>query len=65
MVSSARHLETWQRARGWALWKALITLVEFRHTDARKADEARCVITVDGGDPIYPITTPTLPVERV
>ena len=30
---------TWRRARGWALWKALITLVEDR-TGTRPADEA-------------------------
>jgi aminoglycoside phosphotransferase (APT) family kinase protein len=35
---------TWARGRGWALWKALITLVEHRHTNAAKAEEARRVI---------------------
>jgi len=35
---------TWQRARGWALWKALITLREHLHTDSLKAKTARRVI---------------------
>lgn len=35
---------TWARGRGWALWKALITLVEYIHTDPAKAEEARRVI---------------------
>jgi aminoglycoside phosphotransferase (APT) family kinase protein len=35
---------TWARGRGWALWKALITLVEYMHTDPAKAEEARRVI---------------------
>jgi aminoglycoside phosphotransferase (APT) family kinase protein len=34
----------WARGRGWALWKALITLAEYMHTDALKAEEARRVI---------------------
>jgi aminoglycoside phosphotransferase (APT) family kinase protein len=36
---------TWARARGWALWKALITLVEYLHTDVQKANAARHVIS--------------------
>jgi aminoglycoside phosphotransferase (APT) family kinase protein len=35
---------TWQRARGWALWKALITLAQFRDTNLIKAEIARQVI---------------------
>lgn len=35
---------TWQRGKGWALWKAAITLVEARVTDATKAEDARRVI---------------------
>lgn len=35
---------TWARARGWALWKALITLVEHIETDANKSKHARNVI---------------------
>ena len=35
---------TWARGRGWALWKALITLAYYMHTDPRKAAEARRVI---------------------
>lgn len=35
---------TWARGRGWALWKALITLAEYRSTDAAKASEACRVI---------------------
>ena len=34
----------WARGRGWALWKALITLVEFMYTNPLKAREARRVI---------------------
>jgi aminoglycoside phosphotransferase (APT) family kinase protein len=34
----------WVRGRGWALWKALITLVQYAHTDPLKAKEARRVI---------------------
>ena len=36
--------DTWARARGWALWKALITLAESLHTDALKAQAARRVV---------------------
>ena len=35
---------TWQRARGWALWKALITLLEERQTHAPTADSTRTLI---------------------
>jgi aminoglycoside phosphotransferase (APT) family kinase protein len=35
---------TWERGRGWALWKALITLAEYIHTDSFKANTARRVI---------------------
>ena len=35
---------TWARARGWALWKALITLVDALGTDARQAAAQRHVI---------------------
>ena len=35
---------TWARGRGWALWKALITLVELLPKDPVRADEARRVI---------------------
>jgi aminoglycoside phosphotransferase (APT) family kinase protein len=31
---------TWARGRGWALWKALITLAEYRTSDIAKAAEA-------------------------
>jgi aminoglycoside phosphotransferase (APT) family kinase protein len=34
----------WARGRGWALWKALITLAEYLDTDPAKAAEARRVI---------------------
>ncbi len=34
----------WARGRGWALWKALITLAEYLNTDPAKAVEARRVI---------------------
>lgn len=35
---------TWARGRGWALWKTLITLVEYRATNLGKAEEARRVL---------------------
>lgn len=35
---------TWVRGRGWALWKALISLAEYKNTNASKAQEARWVI---------------------
>ena len=35
---------TWARGRGWALWKALITLVEHIHTNPLEAGKARRVI---------------------
>ncbi|WP_105381795.1 aminoglycoside phosphotransferase family protein [Neorhizobium alkalisoli] len=30
--------QTWERARGWCLWKALITIAAHRHEDREKAD---------------------------
>ena len=42
--SFALDSATWGRARGWALWKALITLVEYIETDANKSKHARYVI---------------------
>lgn len=35
---------TWQRARGWALWKALITLVDGKKTHAPTADRTRALV---------------------
>ena len=35
---------TWARGRGWALWKALITLVQHKNTNALEAEKARHVI---------------------
>jgi aminoglycoside phosphotransferase (APT) family kinase protein len=35
---------TWARGRGWALWKALITLAGYITTDPAKAGEARRII---------------------
>lgn len=35
---------TWDRARGWALWKALISLVEYRQSDLGKAAGDRSLI---------------------
>jgi aminoglycoside phosphotransferase (APT) family kinase protein len=43
---------TWARARGWALWKALITLAEHIDTNPTKAAEARRVIAEILTDPI-------------
>lgn len=35
---------TWQRARGWALWKALITLARCRRDDATEAEKQRQIL---------------------
>ena len=35
---------TWRRARGWAIWKALITLAQLRDTDPNQARRALQVI---------------------
>jgi aminoglycoside phosphotransferase (APT) family kinase protein len=35
---------TWRRGRGWAIWKALITLVQLRDTNPVKAGKARQTI---------------------
>jgi aminoglycoside phosphotransferase (APT) family kinase protein len=35
---------TWKRARGWALWKALITLIELRNTNSVEANKVRKVV---------------------
>jgi len=35
---------TWERARGWATWKALITLVQRRNTSTAEAHDARRII---------------------
>jgi aminoglycoside phosphotransferase (APT) family kinase protein len=40
----ALDADTWLRGRGWALWKALITLAEYRVSDRVKADDAYRVI---------------------
>lgn len=36
--------DTWGRARGWALWKALITIVQHKAENPKLADEARAVV---------------------
>jgi aminoglycoside phosphotransferase (APT) family kinase protein len=36
--------ETWQRARGWAIWKALITLVRRGDNDPSEAKGAAQII---------------------
>ena len=36
--------DSWDRGRGWALWKALITIAEHRDSDPAIADEARGVM---------------------
>lgn len=41
---------TWTRGRGWALWKALITLAEHEDTNPLQAGEARWVIDEILGD---------------
>jgi aminoglycoside phosphotransferase (APT) family kinase protein len=35
---------TWSRARGWALWKVLITLAEERGSDSLEVADARHVL---------------------
>jgi aminoglycoside phosphotransferase (APT) family kinase protein len=40
----ALDLATWERARGWAIWKALISLVRHRGTNLTEAEKARQVI---------------------
>lgn len=42
---------TWARGRGWALWKALITLAGSRGSEVVAADEARRVIHEVLADP--------------
>ncbi len=36
--------ETWQRGRGWALWKAMIVLAAERERDARLSEWSRRTI---------------------
>ena len=36
---------TWDRARGWAIWKALVTLAQHRDNDPAEAKKARQVIS--------------------
>ncbi|HEY9620892.1 MAG TPA: aminoglycoside phosphotransferase family protein [Crinalium sp.] len=43
----------WARGRGWALWKALITLVEYRNTNVVKAAYARRVIEAVLADAVH------------
>jgi len=45
--------ETWDRARGWALWKALITLLKHRESDSIEAAEARQTIDEVLADRVY------------
>ena len=35
---------TWARARGWALWKALITYRDLHHGDPSSAEDVRALI---------------------
>lgn len=44
--------QTWERARGWCLWKALITIAEHRHEDREKADTHRRWIDRIVADPL-------------
>jgi aminoglycoside phosphotransferase (APT) family kinase protein len=43
-LAVALDTATWRRARGWAIWKALITLIQLRDTDPIKANRARQII---------------------
>jgi len=36
--------DTWNRARGWALWKALITYAQLAGTDVSKKEESKLII---------------------
>ncbi len=45
--------DTWARARGWALWKALITVVGQRENNSIAAEEARRVIREVLTDPVH------------
>ncbi|WP_053368801.1 aminoglycoside phosphotransferase family protein [Bacillus sp. FJAT-27245] len=46
---------TWNRARGWALWKALITYEEYKNTDSLKSNEAYKVIQaiIEDSETVY------------
>lgn len=46
--------DTWARGRGWALWKALITLVQHRDTNPIEEDKARHVIDEVLADHLLP-----------
>ena len=35
---------TWERGRGWAIWKALITLLRHRDTNPAEAEKAAQII---------------------
>lgn len=41
---------TWQRARGWAIWKAMITLVQLRDANPIEAEKQRRIIRDIVGD---------------
>ena len=43
--------DTWVRGRGWALWKALITIARWRDEDSGKADFARRMLNQVMRDP--------------
>ncbi len=45
MATLALDCETWARARGWALWKALIMLEKYSATGSDQANQARNVIS--------------------
>jgi aminoglycoside phosphotransferase (APT) family kinase protein len=40
----ALNSATWDRARGWAIWKALVTLVKYRNTNSVEAANQHKVI---------------------
>ena len=44
--------DTWARGRGWALWKALITVAGQRESDPIAAEEARRVVREVLADPV-------------
>ena len=46
---------TWARGRGWALWKALITLAQHLDTHPRETAKARYVIDEVLSDSIRPL----------
>jgi aminoglycoside phosphotransferase (APT) family kinase protein len=43
-AATALDPATWERARGWAIWKALISLAQHRYTNAAETRNAHRVL---------------------